>query len=63
MIFIKDISEWRVKVVGNQSCVGLGNLRVNGSNAYGTQVSWGKKSRVAPESSDLSPYWSNMNED
>ena len=26
MIFTKDISEWRVKVVGNQSCVRLGNL-------------------------------------
>ena len=24
MIFTKDISEWRVKVVGNQSCVRLG---------------------------------------
>ena len=25
MIFTKDISEWRVKVVGNHSCVRLGN--------------------------------------
>ena len=27
------------------------------------EIGWGKKPRVAPDSSDLSPHWSNISED
>jgi hypothetical protein len=46
----KKITEWLLKVAGSQSRIGLSE-------------SWGKKLEVAPRSSDLSSYWTNINED
>ena len=49
-----------MKVVGNHSCVRGGfSKSVHGH----FEKNWGKKPRVAPDSSDLSPHWLNMNED
>ena len=55
-----NISEWRVKVVGSQSCMRLGeaccNIRKDvGEGMLGQEVYSG---RIV--SSDLSPHWSNM---
>lgn len=53
-------SEWRVKVVGNQSCMRLGEqLRDKTPPEFAGARSIG----VATWCSDLSPHWSNMVED
>ena len=65
MVFTKDISEWRVKVVGNQSRVGLGIVNWKGRFAVAsTLANLGPEvSGSLPGAQTVSPYWSNMSED
>lgn len=57
-------SEWRVKVVGSQSCMRLGTIwhlqkgRLKRRLELGQEVYEGRF-----VSSDLSPHWSNITED
>ena len=53
-----NISEWRVKVRGNHSSMRVSEVR----SPRALEDAWGKKLRVAPDSSDLSPHWSNIYE-
>lgn len=62
-VFIDKISEWRVKVRGKQSSMRLGSNKGYKGNFIIPGLNWGKKFRVAPESSDLSPHWLNMVEE
>ena len=65
----KIISEWRVKVVGNQSCV---RLSIGWSTLFGAVTSHIKEAGrlLGPEvmgslpmAQTVSPHWSNMSED
>ena len=60
IVIFNIISEWRVKVVGNQSCVRLGKQlrdktlqRLLGPEVIGS----------LPMAQTVSPHWSNMSED
>jgi hypothetical protein len=57
--FTNKYAEWRVKVRDNQF-----SMRVIKLTGLITRFfkNWGRKSRVAPEGSALSPQWLNINE-
>ena len=65
IVIFTIISEWRVKVVGNHSCVGLGIVNWKGRFAVAsTLANLGPEVMGSlPMAQTVSPYWSNMNED
>ena len=65
IVIFNIISEWRVKVVGNQSCVRLGIINRKGRFAVAsTLVILGPEVLGSlPNAQTVPPHWSNMSED